>query len=346
VPPIMAFNLFDNEEKVIEDGARLIAQLDGAKSELRDGVATLLDAYRKSYREQRRLVRVSDRQQEQLSAVNQELQRKKEEAELALTSLKEAQENLLQAEKLASLGALVAGVAHEINTPVGIALASASHLAEQTAAVKLVFAEGRIRKSDFADYMDTADEASALVLSNCQRAAELINSFKQVAVDQTSAERRRFLLGGYINEVLRSLAPRLRQSHVQVTVDCPAELEVDSYPGALSQVLTNFVMNASIHAFADLPGGNIAIAIRQPSPDLVELRFSDDGAGIPEAIRARIFDPFFTTKRGSGGNGLGLHIVFNIIAGTLKGQVAVESEVGQGTSFIVTFPRIAPGEDQ
>lgn len=339
------FTLFDNEEKVIEAGLQLAAQLEDAPPEIRDGVASLVDAYRKSTREQRRLVRFSDRLQEQVSAVNQELQRKKEEAELALTRLKEAQENLLQAEKLASLGALVAGVSHEINTPVGIALASASHLSETTAAIKALFDAGAIRKSDFQDYISTASEAAGLILSNCNRAAELINSFKQVAVDQTSAERRRFGLDAYLHEVLRSLSPKLRQAGVDVSVQCPTALEVDSYPGALSQVLTNFVMNSIIHGFDDGRRGHIRITVDQSGEDQVDLTYQDDGKGMPDAIRQRIFDPFFTTKRGSGGNGLGMHIVFNIVTGTLRGQINVESEEGGGTKFLVSFPRIAPRDD-
>lgn len=339
------FTLFDNEEKVIEAGLQLAAQLKDAPPEIRDGVTNLVDAYRKSTREQRRLVRVSDRLQEQVSAVNQELQRKKEEAEQALTRLKEAQENLLQAEKLASLGALVAGVSHEINTPVGIALASASHLSESTAQIKAIFEAGAIRKSDFQDYIGTASEAAGLILSNCNRAAELINSFKQVAVDQTSAERRRFSLDNYLREVLRSLSPKLRQTGIEVQVHCPADLEVDSFPGALSQVLTNFVMNSLIHGFDDGRRGHIAIDVRLSEADAVELCYRDDGKGMSEAIRQRIFDPFFTTKRGSGGNGLGMHIVFNIVTGTLRGQIAVESEEGGGTKFLVSFPRVAPGDE-
>jgi signal transduction histidine kinase len=193
--------------------------------------------------------------------------------------------------------------------------------------------------------METAGEATSLVLANCQRAAELINGFKQVAVDQTSAERRRFPLANYIREVLRSLSPKLRQACVEVTIDCTVEVEVDSFPGALSQVLTNLVMNSIIHGFEERPGGHISIRVAQPSPEQVELCYSDDGRGIAPDIRPRIFDPFFTTKRGSGGNGLGLHVVFNVVTGTLKGQIAVESELGQGSTFTVTFPRIAPRDE-
>jgi signal transduction histidine kinase len=339
-----AFNLFDHEEKVLEDGLNLTLRLEAesAPKDLRDGVSSLVNAYRKSTREQRRLVRVSDRLQEQLSAVNQELQRRREEAENALLRLKEAQDSLIQAEKLASLGSLVAGVAHEINTPVGIALASASHLADSTQDTRRLFEDGVIKKSDFRDYIATATDATALILANCERAAQLINGFKQVAVDQTSSERRRFALKGYIQEVLLSLSPKLRQMQIEVELDCPSDLELDGFPGALSQVLTNFVMNSIIHGFEDRRGGQITIAAKKLEDDIVEIKYSDDGNGMTSDIKNRIFDPFFTTKRGSGGNGLGLHIVFNIVTGSLKGQIAVESELGQGTSFTLLFPRVAP----
>jgi len=341
-----AFSLFEKEEKVLEDGQRLAQSLtqDQAPEALQKGVGTLVEAYRKSIREQRRLVRVSDRQQEQLSVVNQELQRRREEAETALAQLREAQDSLIQAEKLASLGALVAGVAHEINTPVGIALSAASHLSDATGEVNRLFTDGKIKKSDFQDYIATAVEAAKLILGNCDRAAELIQGFKQVAVDQTSAERRRFRLGAYIHEVLLSLTPKLRLAQVEAVVDCPDDLVLDSYPGALSQILTNLVMNALIHAFENRQEGVITIKANTPEPGIVAIKISDNGCGIPTDIVAKIFDPFFTTKRGSGGNGLGLHIVYNIVAGTLKGQIAVESVLGQGSCFSITMPSIAPCE--
>ncbi len=340
----MTFNLFDQEEKVLESGQALSARLreENADPGLRDGVDQLLEACRKSVREQRRLMRLSDRQQEQLSAVNQELQRRRAEAEQALTRLKEAQDSLIQAEKLASLGALVAGVAHEINTPVGIALASSSHLADATGALGRLFEQGQMRKSDFADYLATAREASALIQGNCERAAQLINGFKQVAADQTSEERRRFRLADYLHEILLSLSPKLRQARAETLIDCPADLELDSYPGALSQIIANLVLNAILHGFGDGRGGRIVIAARLTGADQVALTVADNGTGIPDEIRGRVFDPFFTTRRGQGGNGLGLHIVFNIVTGSLKGHIAVESAPGQGTRFLVEFPRITP----
>lgn len=336
------FSLFDAEERILGLAENLRRRLDDLPADLRGDADQLIEAYRRSVREQRQLVKVSDRQQGQLATVNQELARRKAEAEEALDRLKEAQETLVQAEKLASLGALVGGVAHEINTPVGIALSCASHLADATARLRTLFEADDIGVDDFQRYLDTAGEASALVLSNCERAAALIRSFKQVAVDRTSGERRIFDLATTIRETVASLSPRLRQDGHTVTIACPETIAVDGYPGALSQVLTNFVMNAVIHGYDPGVGGHLRVSVDLPDAATVRLVFSDDGKGIAEEHRTRIFDPFFTTRRGSGGSGLGLHIVYNLVTGPLGGSVTVDSAPGRGTAFTVTVPLVAP----
>ena len=336
-----SFNLFDAEERVLAEATVLREKLADGEPEVRAGVEALADAYRRSVREQRRLVKVSDRLQHQLASVNQELARRKAQAEEALARLKEAQETLVQAEKLASLGALVGGVAHEINTPVGIALSCASHLADATAHMRTLFEADDIGVEDFERYMETAADTTQLILGNCERAAALIRSFKQVAVDRTSSERRRFELASYIGETLASLKPRIRQAGHRVDISCPAGLMVEGYPGALSQVLTNFVMNSIVHGYDEGQSGHLTIAVDEPSPGMIRLIYADDGCGIAEEHRTRIFDPFFTTRRGAGGTGLGLHIVYNLVTGPLEGQLSMDSETGQGTRFTVTFPRMA-----
>lgn len=340
-----SFNLFDAEERVLAEAVALRDRLADADPQLRTGVETLADAYRRSVREQRRLVKVSDRLQHQLASVNQELGRRRAEAEEALARLREAQETLVQAEKLASLGALVGGVAHEINTPVGIALSCASHLADATAHMRKLFEADDIGIEDFERYMDTAGDTTQLILGNCERAAALIRSFKQVAVDRTSAERRRFDLASYIDETLASLKPRIRQAGHRVDIACPTGLMVDGYPGALSQVLTNFVMNSILHGYDEGQSGQLSIVVDEPAPGQVRLVYADDGRGIAEEHRTRIFDPFFTTRRGAGGTGLGLHIVYNLATGPLEGQLSVDSDAGRGTRFTLMFPRQASGGD-
>jgi PAS domain S-box-containing protein len=275
--------------------------------------------------------------------IEDELRASKETAELAYDRLHQAQNSLIQAEKMAALGSLVAGVAHEINTPIGTALTAASHLGERTGEFGAQFHGGKLKKSEVERYLETATETSAIMVATIGRAAELIQSFKQVAVDQSTDIRRQFNLSTYISEILLSLKPRLKQTHHSVVVDCPDDLEIDSYPGALSQVLTNFVMNSIIHGFAEGQVGTIAISAELRNDDLVEIRYGDSGRGIPEKNLARIFEPFFTTKRGTGGTGLGLHIVYNIVTQSLGGAIEVKSAEGQGATFILSIPRTAPG---
>lgn len=341
-----SFNLFDAEERVLAEAEALRERLSDSDPELRAGVEALAEAYRRSVREQRRLVKGSDRLQHQMASLNQELAKRRAEAEEALAKLKQAQETLVQAEKLASLGALVGGVAHEINTPVGIALSCASHLSDATSHMRKLFEADDIGIEDFERYMETAADTTHLILGNCERAAALIRSFKQVAVDRTSAERRRFELASYIAETLASLKPRIRQAGHRVDIDCPPGLMVEGYPGALSQVLTNFVMNSIVHGYDEGQSGHLTIVVDQPSPELVRLVYADDGCGIAEEHRTRIFDPFFTTRRGAGGTGLGLHIVYNLVTGPLEGQLSVDSEAGRGTRFTIVFPRHASGGDE
>ncbi|MDB5764451.1 MAG: putative two-component system sensory histidine kinase [Herminiimonas sp.] len=257
-----------------------------------------------------------------------------------LTSLKQMQKQLVESEKLASLGQLVAGVAHEINTPVGIGVTGASTLAEETEKIESLHQAGTMKRSDLDNYIGTASIISKLLLSNMERAATLIQSFKEVAIDQTSEERRTFRLKAYIDDVLLNLRPMLRNAGRQVTVDCPDMIEVDTYPGALSQVLTNFVMNALLHAFdQDNISGRMTIVVNEHYASSIELRFSDNGKGIPQEYLPRIFDPFFTTMRSKGGSGLGLNIVHNLVTGSLQGRISVESAINKGTTFILNFPR-------
>ena len=279
-------------------------------------------------------------------AAEDALRASKEAAEMAYDRLHQAQDSLLQAEKMAALGSLVAGVAHEINTPIGTALTAASHLGERTSDFRALLQGGKLKKSDADRYLETATEASAIMMATIGRAAELIQSFKQVAVDQSTDVRRSFNLAEYISEILLSLRPKLRQTAHSVSVDCPDDLEIDSYPGALSQVLTNFVMNSLVHGFTEGQTGTITISAQLQGNDTVAIRYTDTGKGIPEKNLAKIFEPFFTTRRGSGGTGLGLHIVFNIVAQSLGGTIGVESVEGQGASFILAIPRVAPGKPE
>ncbi|WP_413207668.1 PAS-domain containing protein [Rhodospirillum sp. A1_3_36] len=272
-----------------------------------------------------------------------ELRAAKDAAEDALDRLTATQETLLVAEKMASLGQLVAGVAHEINTPIGTALTAASFLSEKTKDLEEAITSNRLKRSTLSDYTETARDSTGFILSSLTRAAELIQSFKQVSVDQTSDERRRFDLHDYLEEILLSLRPRLKRGKHTLALNCPENILMDSYPGALFRTFTNLVVNALTHALdgnPDRPAGSMVLTARPDGPDHVLLTFSDDGQGIAPEHLTRIFDPFFTTRRNEGGTGLGLNIVYNLVTQTLKGSIAVTSTLGAGTTFTLRLPRI------
>jgi signal transduction histidine kinase len=257
----------------------------------------------------------------------------------SLHHLEMTQSHLVESEKMASLGGLVAGVAHEINTPVGIAVSAASYLNDRTTAARQKLERGELAREDMRAYLDDAAQSARLLLSNANRAAKLVQSFKQVAVDQISDERRRFDLRQYIEETLLSLQPRISGSKIAVNVECPAGIEMDSYPGPRAQVLTNLVLNALQHAFEPGAPGRIGIAAETVGADEVVLRCEDNGRGIPPAIHHMIFEPFFTTRRGFGGSGLGLHLVYNLVTIRLNGSIEVRSRDGGGAAFVLRLPR-------
>lgn len=267
-----------------------------------------------------------------------------ENLERALQQLRDAQAQLVQSEKMASLGELVAGVAHEINTPVGVAVSAASTLREYAVRLQQQQERGLMTRTELNRFLSLADESSRLVLNNLERAAELIQSFKRVAVDQSSGERRRFALRDYLDEVTTSLMPELRKTRHRVEVSCPEELVVDSYPGALAQVVTNLVTNSLLHAYEQDQAGHIRIEAAPAADGEINLRYSDDGRGIPPEHHGKVFDPFFTTRRGEGGSGLGLHIVYNLVTQLLRGSIQLSSEANRGACFIIRFPAILRAE--
>jgi two-component system NtrC family sensor kinase len=259
----------------------------------------------------------------------------------ALADLRLTQESLLQSERLASLGSLVAGVAHEINTPVGIALTSASVLKEATDELQAAVAADGLKKSVVLRYLETAAESSRLIINNAYRAAHLIHSFKQIAVDQTSEARRPFALMEYVEEIVTSLQPKLKTTNIDLKLDGPDDIILDSYPGAFAQVITNLVLNCAEHAFSAEHPGRIEIHARLAG-DTVEIELSDNGKGIAPDALDRIFDPFFTTRRGQGGTGLGLNIVYNLVAKRFGGTITARSTLGHGTQFTLRMPRVTP----
>jgi signal transduction histidine kinase len=272
----------------------------------------------------------------------QALQQAKDQAETALAQLTQAQESLLRAEKLASLGQLVAGIAHEINTPVGNALAASSQTRDETARLETLIAAGKLRRSELEEYLGTVKELSDILMRNCQRAGQLIRDFRQVAADQTSEQHRRFDLADQLRETLHTLRHRFDRAKVSLATDLPTNVRMDSVPGALSQIIINLAENALAHAFAPGTGGSLTVSARQIAQDRVEIIVADNGGGIPRDILPKIFDPFFTTNRGGGNTGLGLHIVHNLVTGPLGGTINVASAIGRGTQFMFRLPLASP----
>jgi len=274
----------------------------------------------------------------------EELRTSKEKAESALLELNTAQQNLIDAERLAALGGLVAGVAHEVNNPIGISLTVASSFARRTEMFEAELkSDGGLRRSQLEDFVRASRDASQQLVANLHRAGELIQSFKQVAVDRSHAERRQFSLSEATDQIIASLRPVLKRAPIELTVDVPEGLIIDGYPGSYGQILTNLFLNAVNHAFADSRSGTISIAARPRGQDDVEINFADNGAGMTPDVQRQAFDPFFTTRRNEGGTGLGLHIVYNLVTQQLGGRMMLESRLGQGTTFRIIMPRVAKG---
>jgi signal transduction histidine kinase len=274
----------------------------------------------------------------EIGSREQALRRAKERADTALTELQQTQTELIRAEKLASLGALVAGIAHEINTPLGIALTTATVIEDEARRFGLLAGEGTLRRSDLQRFVDRMAEGSRLLFTNLTRAADLVQSFKQVSADQASGERRRFGIKAWLHDLLTSIGPVLRKSGHHVAIEAPKDFVVDSFPGALAQVLTNLIMNSVVHAYAPGEAGHMTLTLSEARPEHVRLVFADDGKGIPPELHGKIFDPFFTTRRSKGSTGLGLHIVYNLVTAKLQGKLSLESEVGKGTRFVIDLP--------
>jgi C4-dicarboxylate-specific signal transduction histidine kinase len=270
-----------------------------------------------------------------------DLERANRELSEAMETLKLAQGELVRSETLASLGNLVGGVAHELNTPIGNGVMAVSTLHDQVRAFRREMANG-LRRSTLEAFVERVERGSEIAVRNLQRANELIASFKQVAVDQTSAQRRRFKLSEVIDEILMTLQPTLKRTPFRIERQIPDDLVLESYPGPLGQVLTNLLTNALTHGFEGRTYGLIRVSAERHGDEQLMLRVADDGAGIQPDLFPRIFDPFVTSKLGRGGSGLGLHIVWNTVTVVLGGSITVDSTPDHGTEFRIILPLVAP----
>jgi signal transduction histidine kinase len=255
-----------------------------------------------------------------------------------LEKLHQFQRQMVQNEKMASLGDMVAGVAHEVNTPIGLGVTASTMMLDRLSDMRKAFENKTLKASDLTKFITEGEENLNIIYRNLNRAAELISSFKQVAVDQSSENNRVFYVSQLMDEILISMRPKLKKVNHQINVNCTDGLVIESKAGPINQIMINLIMNSIIHGFEDMEKGQIDISIQTAENNNICIEFKDNGKGIPEHLRKRIFDPFVTTKRGQGGSGLGMHLVYNLVTQALNGSISVVSEKGLGVQFRILFP--------
>ncbi|MBK8806927.1 MAG: tetratricopeptide repeat protein [Bacteroidales bacterium] len=265
-----------------------------------------------------------------------EIDKQKEELTSMLEQLQRTQKKLVESEKMAALGNLVAGISHEINTPVGIGIAASSTMVTKTSNLEELFETKKMKISDLQAHIESTQQACELILSNLNRTAELVKSFKQVSVDNMTEQTRIFNLDEYLHDITRSLAPKLKHRPIKLEIICPSDIELKSFPGAFAQIFTNFIINSTIHAFDENQEGLIQIKAEIANDHLL-LLYSDNGKGIPPENLKKIFDPFFTTNM-QVGTGLGMNITYNLVTQKLGGEISLESELNKGVTFTIKLP--------
>ena len=323
----------DGTTRILSMSTSLICDASGAVIGFR-GIARD-DTDRKLAEEKIR--RMNDELEQRVAKRTVELHEANQALKKSLETVQATQDRMVETEKMAALGSLVAGIAHEINTPVGIGVTAASLLDEKTKKILELYESGAVKRSDFESYLKGAAESSTYILSNLHRAADLIHSFKQVATDQSNEDCRKFNIKEYIENILLSLRPKLKKTNHEIRLECPENLVINSSPGAFSQLLTNLVMNSLIHGFNGIDDGEIGIAVSE-AEGFLRIQYSDNGKGMDEEALKKMYDPFFTTKRSHGGTGLGMHIVYNLVTQKLGGQISAESKIEKGTLFEIRVP--------
>jgi len=254
--------------------------------------------------------------------------------EKSLKQLKQTQNHLVESEKMASLGRLVAGVAHELNTPLGVSVTASSNLLELIEQLRVAFEAQTLTRKEFVSSIANINQAGSIVYRNLNRAAELVANFKLVAVDTSNDEEREINLKEYLTDLVSSLSPALKKGHHSIQIDCSDDLVIKVDPGVIAHIFTNLILNSLIHGFEDTQEGQITITADLESSKL-RVDFQDNGKGMTKEVQSKIFEPFYTTKRGAGGSGLGMNIVYNLIVQKLKGTISCHSEVGNGTKFTI-----------
>ncbi|MCW8885616.1 MAG: HAMP domain-containing histidine kinase, partial [Motiliproteus sp.] len=272
----------------------------------------------------------------------QSLKQTRRRLEASISELREAQENLLDVEKKAVLASVVAGVTHDVNTPLGVCITAASTLRERNYELISLYHQGNVSRAKMEDYQAVAKESTEIVLNNLRKATELIRNFKQLAVDQSSEQRRRFNLRDYLDDIVLGLSSKLRTTEHQLRIECSEDIQLDSYPGALYQVISNLIMNSLIHGFSDQKSGSIYIEAKQVG-DHLEMIYRDDGKGMDANTEKHCFDSFFTTRREQGGSGIGTHVIKTLVEETLAGSISLNTAPDKGVEFKISFPVVAHG---
>ncbi|WP_108652621.1 ATP-binding protein [Dongshaea marina] len=294
-------------------------------------------------RVEREIKQLNEELEEKVKVRTKDLQESNDQLAKAYQDLKQAQQTLVEAEKMASLGSLVAGVAHEINTPIGISVTASSYLQEQADEFRTHVEAKKISMTYLNEFLGNLDESTSLMQSNLRRASDLISSFKQVAVDQTSEAHYTFKVADHLHQVVVSLGHKLKKAHCEVEINCDPMIELTSYPGSLTQIYSNLILNSINHGFGedfDKPR-QVTIDVTEQGDDVL-IDYRDNGQGIDPEVLPKIFDPFVTSKRGQGGSGLGTHIIYNLVAQLLKGRITCESTVGEGVQFHICIPKVTP----
>lgn len=283
-------------------------------------------------------LRLAQNLEEKVNQRTQALKEANQELIQTLEKLHQFQRQMVQNEKMASLGDMVAGVAHEVNTPIGLGVTASTMMLDRLTELQKAFKNKSLKASMLSKFMAEGEENLNIIYRNLNRAAELISSFKQVAVDQSSEQDRAFSFKQLMDEILLSMRPRTKNLAHEIRVECDPELCIETKAGPINQIMINLIMNSIIHGFEHKDKGTITISAELIDSAKINISYRDDGKGIPEHMRKRIFDPFVTTKRGQGGSGLGMHLVFNLVTQALNGSISITSEEGKGVEFHIVFP--------
>jgi signal transduction histidine kinase len=324
-------NKFGAESNEMQTLSLVAEQVKDAIKQLESEVSSRIKAEENTHR-------LNNELESRVASRTQDLQKSNDELTSALEELKQTQKKLIENDKMAALGGLVAGIAHELNTPIGTALMSITVIQHKIKDIMHDLAQDSLTKRKLQEGLVAIDESFSISLTSVQRAAEQIRSFKLVAVDTTADEIRQVNLKSYLEDILISLKPRIKKAGHNIIVNCPTQTVINSYPGALIQIFTNLIMNSLTHAFTNNREGTIKIVVTELD-DHVKLLYCDNGKGISNDIKKVIFDPFFTTNRKAGGSGLGTHIIYNLVTQQLKGEITIVDNTGPGLCFSITVPK-------